>query len=200
MSANIKDFKNEKQVKIKFNKSDILINKYIPMESKISFRKIIFTQCFDTKTGYFDWAMFDLFFKYLVLEYYTDLKFPKTTVEIKGNEQGEDDKKQRVVDIYATYDSAVSGGVYDRIIRYCTEDIKKLEELIFDSVEEKRKEIRFTHSFGYMIGGFVEKLIQLNPEDVRGLVDQIGQISDLKNLDLMRGLVAKNVGEDQKEG
>jgi len=192
--ANIKDFNKDEQVKIRFNESDILINTYIPMESKIAFRKIIFLQCFNEKTGYFDWALYDLFFKYLVLEYYTDLKFPKTTVGVKD---GGEDKKQRVVDIYTTYDSAVSGQLYDYIFECIGEDVQKLEDMIFDSVEEKRKEIQFTHSLGYMIGGFAEKMIQLNPEDVRGLVDQIGQISDLKNIDTIRDLVEKNVGAEK---
>ena len=193
--CNIKDFNKDEQVKIRFNESDISIFTYIPMESKIAFRKIIFKQCFDEKTGYFDWMLYDLFFKYLVLEYYTDLKFPKTTVEIKD---GDEDKKQRVVDIYATYDSAVSGQLYDYIFAQIGDDIQHLQDMIMDSVEEKRREVQFTHSLGYMIGGFAEKMIQLNPEDVRGLVDQIGQISDLKNISIIKDIVEKNTSEPAK--
>jgi hypothetical protein len=194
MAANIKDFKQNEQVKKRFSNRDIIINKYLPIESKIAFKKIIFQQCFNDKTGYFDWMLFDLFFKYLVLEFYTDLKFPKTTMEIKEGD------KQRVVDIYTTYDVAVPSKLYDFVVDQIGDDVQNIRTMILESVEEKRKEIQFTHSMGYMVGGLIEKMVDLTPEDVRGLADQISKISDLKNLDIIRDLVAKNNGEPKQEG
>lgn len=194
MAANIKDFKQNEQVKKRFSNRDIIINKYLPIELKIAFKKIIFQQCFNDKTGYFDWMLFDLFFKYLVLEFYTDLKFPKTTMEIKEGD------KQRVVDIYTTYDVAVPSKLYDFVVDQIGDDVQNIRTMILESVEEKRKEIQFTHSMGYMVGGLIEKMVDLTPEDVRGLADQISKISDLKNLDIIRDLVAKNNGEPKQEG
>jgi hypothetical protein len=184
MSIDIKKFKKDHDVLIKVNKRPISINKYIPLESKTTIQQIIFTQCFDAD-GYFDWIKYEMFFKCLVLAYYTDLNLPTTKVE--GSEQP-------VLDVYTIYDIAMSGNLYKRILWHCYRDVKKLEEMIIDSIDEKRRNFEYKHSVGSLLGEFLAKMMNVNPEDFGQVIDQLSSVDTLKTLNLIQKVVERNVG------
>lgn len=192
MAVNIKEFKNEKQVKIKFNKRDILINKYIALETKMAIQRVIFAQCFD-EDGYFDWVLYDMYFKCLVLQFYTDLKFPTTKIIVDG-------KEQRVNDVHTIYDIAVESKLYDKVARICYRDIEKLEEIIIDSIDEKRRNFEYKHSISAMLGDFLSKMMNVDPKDFGKVIDQLSNVDALKNLDLIQKIAAKNVKDNKEEG
>ena len=190
MAVNIKEFKQGKQVKIKFNKREILINKFIPLETKMAIQQAIFTQCF-SEDGYFDYMLYDMYFKCLVLQFYTDLKFPTTKTDIDG-------KEQRITDMYAVYNIAVESKLYDKVARICYRDIEKLEEMLMDSIAEKCRHIEYKHSIGSMLGDFLAKMMNVDPKDFSKVIDQLSNVDALKNLDLIQKIAAKNIPEAEK--
>jgi len=165
---NVSEFKKLKDnidevVEINFNDSPILVKKYLSCEEKQSLIDLVSIAYFNNYNNFTK----DIYFKYGVIKYYTDIKLPQKKIESFDDEGNPTNVK--LDDVSLIYDIIVSSGLWDIVCDVIDppeiEGVGELEELeyfidseIREEKERRRLETEYENSFQSQVEKVIGKI------------------------------------------
>lgn len=165
---NVSEFKKLKDnidevIEINFNDSPILVKKYLSCEEKQSLIDLVSIAYFNNYNNFTK----DIYFKYGVIKYYTDIKLPQKKIESFDDEGNPTNVK--LDDVSLIYDIIVSSGLWDIVCDVIDppeiEGVGELEELeyfidseIREEKERRRLETEYENSFQSQVEKVIGKI------------------------------------------
>ena len=165
---NVSEFKKLKDnidevIEINFNDSPILVKKYLSCEEKQSLIDLVSIAYFNNYNNFTK----DIYFKYGVIKYYTDIKLPQKKIESFDDEGNPTNIK--LDDVSLIYDIIVSSGLWDIVCDVIDppeiEGVGELEELeyfidseIREEKERRRLETEYENSFQSQVEKVIGKI------------------------------------------